>query len=78
MTAFMKNVFYQATNLPVTPHTLRHIFNTHVRNLGASEAVLESLACWMQHKKETADKYYNQQNIRHKFQAGWNFVKDLL
>ena len=78
MSAFIKNVFYQATNVPLTPHTLRHIFNTHVRNLGAGEAVLESLAYWMQHRKETADLHYNQQNSRQRFQTGWDFVKDLL
>ncbi|MBO3464055.1 hypothetical protein G7B40_022950 [Aetokthonos hydrillicola Thurmond2011] len=42
----------------INPHALRHIFHTHLKDIGATPLQLESSAYWMKHDERTAAKDY--------------------
>ncbi len=65
-----KYFFERHTGVPVSPHTLRKIFRTHIKNIGASPQELESVAFWMKHDLRTAEKIYTFQDCRTKLKAG--------
>ena len=52
------------TGVRVNPHSLRHIFVTHLRNMGASEEVLNSAAKAMRHSRKTQAAIYDMQDLQ--------------
>jgi len=56
----IRNIFIKFTGVPVTAHMLRHIFRTHLEDIGASRTEIESAAYWMKHSSTTALKYTHQ------------------
>jgi len=66
MVGLLKAIFVRITGVPITPHQLRHIYVTHLRDLGVTDAEKEAAAYWMKHSRETADKIYSHQTIENK------------
>lgn len=54
----IKRLVYGEYKIPVTPHTIRHIYVNHVHTLKLDEATLDSIARWMKHSLEEAKKTY--------------------
>ncbi len=69
--------FKKFAGVPVTPHTLRHIFRTHLKDLGATTEQLESAAFWMKHDILTAEKCYTHQDQATKLRPAVDLMKSL-
>jgi hypothetical protein len=54
-------LFSKFSPVSVNPHALRHIFRTHLKDIGASSQQLESAAYWMKHDLRTAESDYTHQ-----------------
>lgn len=54
----IKRIVYGEYKIPVTPHTIRHIYVNHIHTLGLDDATLDSIARWMKHSLEEAKKTY--------------------
>lgn len=52
------------TGVRVNPHSLRHIFVTHLRHIAASEEVLNSAAKAMRHSRKTQASIYDLQELQ--------------
>lgn len=69
-----KSIMNRKTKFPLNPHALRHIYITHVRNLGLSDHELKAIAYAMHHDKATADAIYNRQTQYDKIKLAVQFV----
>jgi len=56
--AIVRNSFYRITGKPVSPHTIRHIYVSHIHKHGYDDATLESIAYWMKHSSQVAKETY--------------------
>jgi hypothetical protein len=70
LTAKIRHIFERHTRVPVTPHTLRKIFRTYIKENGVSPEEEESAAFWMKHDLRTANKHYTFLNCQSKLRAG--------
>jgi hypothetical protein len=70
MTKKVASVFERMTGVPVSPHTLRKIFRSYIKEKGASPEELESAAYWMKHDLRTAEKDYTFLDCQSKLKAG--------
>lgn len=69
-----KFIINRKTRFPLNPHALRHIYITHVRNLGLSDNELKAIAYAMHHDKATADAIYNRQTPDDKIKLAVEFI----
>lgn len=69
--------FKKFAGVPVTPHTLRHIFRTHLKDLEATSNQLESAATWMKHDVRTAEEFYTHQSDEAKLKPAADLMKSL-
>lgn len=69
--------FKKFAGVPVTPHTLRHIFRTHLKDLEATSNQLESAATWMKHDVRTAEEFYTHQTQEAKLKPAADLMKSL-
>lgn len=69
--------FKKFAGVPVTPHTLRHIFRTHLEDLEATRGQLKSAAFWMKHDMKTAEDYYNHQADERKLRPAADLMPSL-
>ncbi|HEY9830610.1 MAG TPA: hypothetical protein V6D26_08525 [Stenomitos sp.] len=72
--SLVKTIFNRFTLVPVTPHTLRHVYNTFIRDIGATDAEKESTANWMHQSKEVADRRYSHQKQAQKLRPGMDLI----
>jgi hypothetical protein len=70
VTTKVQKPFERMTSVPVSPHTLRKIFRSYIKDRGASPEELESAAYWMKHDLRTAEKDYTFLDCRSKLRAG--------
>lgn len=70
----IQKIFNRFTQIPVSPHTLRHIYNTFIRDIEATDAQKQSTAEWMHQSKETADKRYSHQQQAQKLRPGLDLI----
>jgi hypothetical protein len=77
MTAKVKYPIERLTGVPVSPHTLRKIFRTFIKDNQATHAEEESIAFWMKHDLRTANKDYTFQTCRNKLQPGIELANKL-
>lgn len=57
-----KRAAYRITGQATTPHLVRHMIITHLKQQGASDAVMQSLAAAMHHSEKAQRKYYDRRN----------------
>lgn len=74
--SIIRYLFERMSNVPVCPHTLRHMFRTYVNELGISKTESESIAFWMKHSPETAAKY-SRQTLESKLQPGFSLLSTI-
>ena len=57
-----KRAAYRITGQATTPHLVRHMIITHLKQQGASDAVMQSLAAAMHHSEKAQHKFYDRRN----------------
>ena len=60
---YIRNMFIQATGVPVTPKELRKMYVTYLNNQNVSNAELKGAARAMHHSDQMQQKIYNSQTI---------------
>lgn len=70
MTSKVRYPLERLTGIPLSPHTLRKIFRTFIKDRLATHAEEESIAYWMKHDLRTANKHYTFQSCRNKLKPG--------
>ena len=62
----VKHIFTRFTGVPVNPHSIRHIYVTYLKDIGATEAELEAAAYAMRHSRKTQSGIYDAQEKQNK------------
>ncbi len=57
----------------MTPHGLRHIYDTFLDEQDADPAVRKSAAVWMKHSEKTARKHYTHSSIEKQLKPASEF-----
>jgi len=65
------------TGVRVNPHSLRHIFVTYLRQIGASEEVLNSAAKAMRHSRKTQANIYDLQDLQAALEPSLELVQKI-
>lgn len=65
------------TGARVNPHSLRHIFVTYLRSIGASEEALNSAARAMHHSRETQASIYDLQDLQAALEPSLNLAQQI-
>lgn len=75
--SWIAHLTYKYCACEVYPNKFRHIWRTHLIEIGASKAELESFAFFMQHSEEMAAKAYTVRDIHQKLKASQNFLDNM-
>jgi hypothetical protein len=71
-----QDVFYKFTNgITISPHDLRHILRTHIKDIGASLQEQESAAYWMKQSLKSAEEHYTHQEREKKMRPASNLMQ---
>lgn len=73
----IKNAICRFTGVPVNPQNIRHMFVTHLREMGASEEELDSAAATMRHSRKTQQEVYDLQPRQEKMQTSLEYAKQI-
>lgn len=77
-TYYIKNRFYNYTSVFVNPNSLRHMYATHIRNIGSTQDEKEAVAYSMHHHVKTGGTVYNEQSKYDKMKAVQEVNKRIL
>ena len=73
----IKVMVYGEYEIPTTPHTIRHIYVSHVCKEKFDSATLDSIAYWMKHSPEEARKTYSHLTSREKLRAANKAIESI-
>ncbi len=79
VTQKIKNIFTRWTEVPISPHDLRHLYRTYIEEptTGATTEEKESAAFWMRHSSQEAKKTYAHLDCEQKLRVGAEMAKRL-
>lgn len=73
----IRAIFARFTGVLVNPHELRHIYNTHLADIEATDAQRRSTALCMKQSEATARKVYTHQQIQSKLNPGLSLMMQI-
>lgn len=76
--SIFRELFFKFTGVPVTPHEMRRMYVTYLKEQGASEAELEAAAYAMHHDRKMQAEIYNQQSQQSRIAPIYHFNQRLL